>query len=158
MFRNTLDVDEIAKFAYSLDDSTRIYLGCDSERLRHNGIWYADYTTVAVVHINSNQGCRIYGNVERERDFDQHVDRPKQRLMNEVYRVARLYLEISKVIPHEIEVHLDINPDERFNSSLVVNEAVGYIRGTCNVIPKTKPQAWAASGAADRYKEVFGGR
>jgi predicted RNase H-related nuclease YkuK (DUF458 family) len=37
----------------------------------------------------------------------------------------------------------------------VVNEAVGYIRGMCNVVPFVKPRAFAASYAADRLKEVL---
>jgi predicted RNase H-related nuclease YkuK (DUF458 family) len=36
----------------------------------------------------------------------------------------------------------------------VINEAIGYIRGTCNVIPMVKPRAFAASYAADRYKSL----
>jgi predicted RNase H-related nuclease YkuK (DUF458 family) len=36
-----------------------------------------------------------------------------------------------------------------------VNEAVGYIKGMCNVVPFVKPQAFAASYAADRLKEVL---
>jgi predicted RNase H-related nuclease YkuK (DUF458 family) len=34
----------------------------------------------------------------------------------------------------------------------VIQEAIGYIRGTCNVIPLVKPEAFAASYAADRLK------
>lgn len=158
MYRRSIDVNEVAEFAYSCDDNTRIYIGCDSERLRHNGVWYADYITAVVVHMNGKNGCRIFGAVERERDWDQRTDRPRMRLMNEVYRVAQLYMDLARVVPHDIEVHLDINPSELHNSSIVVNEAVGYIRGMCNVIPMVKPHAWAASYAADRYKEVVGHR
>jgi predicted RNase H-related nuclease YkuK (DUF458 family) len=52
-------------------------------------------------------------------------------------------------------VHLDINPDEMHGSSCVINEAVGYIKGMCNVIPLVKPNAFAASYAADRYKSYM---
>ena len=72
--------------------------------------------------------------------------------MNEVYKVAELYLELAIEISNDIEVHLDINPNEIYGSSCVINEAVGYIRGMCNVIPMVKPQAFAASYAADRLK------
>jgi predicted RNase H-related nuclease YkuK (DUF458 family) len=37
----------------------------------------------------------------------------------------------------------------------VIQQAVGYIKGTCNVIPMVKPNAFAASYAADRLKEVL---
>jgi predicted RNase H-related nuclease YkuK (DUF458 family) len=40
-------------------------------------------------------------------------------------------------------------------SSCVVQQAVGYIRGMCNVTPMVKPEAFAASYAADRLKEIL---
>jgi predicted RNase H-related nuclease YkuK (DUF458 family) len=55
----------------------------------------------------------------------------------------------------DVEVHLDINPDEDHGSSVVISQAVGYIKGTCNVIPFVKPDAFAASYAADRFKSLF---
>ena len=53
-----------------------------------------------------------------------------------------------------MEIHLDINPDEQYGSSCVAQQAIGYIRGVCNVVPMIKPYAFAASGAADRIKEL----
>jgi predicted RNase H-related nuclease YkuK (DUF458 family) len=75
--------------------------------------------------------------------------------MTEVYKIADLYLKLSKVVAHDIEVHLDINPNELHNSSIVVNEAMGYIKGMCGVIPLVKPMAFAASYAADRWKSLI---
>lgn len=158
MYKKHVDVNEVATFASNCGPNTKIYIGCDSERLMVNNIWHADYITVVVIHVNGNNGCKIFGAVERERDYDQRSDKPRMRLMNEVYRAANLYLELSQVIDHEIEVHLDINPNEMHNSSVVINEAVGYIRGMCNVIPMVKPKSFAASYAADRYKEIVGNR
>ena len=75
--------------------------------------------------------------------------------MNEVYKVSQLYLDLADVLEDRlVEVHLDINPNELHGSSCVINEAIGYIRGTCNVIPLVKPQAFAASYAADRFKSI----
>jgi predicted RNase H-related nuclease YkuK (DUF458 family) len=75
--------------------------------------------------------------------------------MNEVYKVSELYLKLADVLDgRHVEVHLDINPNEMHGSSCVINEAVGYIRGTCNVIPLVKPKAFAASYAADRFKSL----
>ena len=51
-------------------------------------------------------------------------------------------------------MHLDINPDDDHVSNVVLSQAVGYIKGTCNVIPLVKPNAFAASYAADRLKEL----
>jgi predicted RNase H-related nuclease YkuK (DUF458 family) len=49
---------------------------------------------------------------------------------------------------------LDINPDEMHGSSCVVSQAIGYIKGTCNVVPFVKPDAFAASYAADRFRSL----
>jgi predicted RNase H-related nuclease YkuK (DUF458 family) len=145
--------DEIKNFIDKQTPQTKIYLGCDSERFRLNEEWYADYILAIVVHMNANNGCKIFGEIQRERDFDQKQNKPRYRLMNEVYKVSELYLKLADVLDNrDVEVHLDINPSESFGSSCVVNEAIGYIRGTCNVIPMIKPKAFAASYAADRYK------
>ena len=154
MYKKNIDINEVIAFLETCDTDTRVYIGCDSERLKVGDIWYADYVTAVVVHINGNSGCKIFGSVQRERDYEQNVDRPRMRLMTEVYKIAEMYLRLSQVVAHDIEVHLDINPSDVHNSSIVVNEAVGYIRGMCNVIPMTKPNAWAASYAADRFKSL----
>ena len=76
--------------------------------------------------------------------------------MTEVYKIAELYLKLQDVLEdREVSVHLDINPNELHGSSCVVNEAIGYIKGMCNVIPIVKPHAFAASYCADRLKEIL---
>ncbi len=148
-----LNLEEVKAFIDAQTPETKVYLGVDSERFKLNGVWYADYITAIVVHINGNNGCKIFGEVQRERDYDQKKNKPRYRLMNEVYKVSELYLKLADVLDgREVEVHLDINPNEMHGSSCVINEAVGYIRGTCNVVPLVKPNAFAASYAADRYK------
>lgn len=150
-----IDLQEVKAFIDVQTPQTKIYLGCDSERLCINNVWYADYVLAIVVHIDGKHGCKLFGEVVREKDFDQKRDRPRFRLMNEAYKVSDLYLRLAEVlVDREVEVHLDINPDEHYGSSCVINEAVGYIKGTCNVIPLVKPKAFAASYAADRYKEI----
>lgn len=148
-----LNLDEVKKFISEQTPETKIYIGCDSERFRIGETWYADYILAIVVHINGNNGCKLFGEVQRERDYDQKVNRPRYRLMNEAYKLSELYLKLAEVLEdREVEVHLDINPDEHYGSSCVVQEAIGYIRGTCNVVPMVKPKAFAASYAADRLK------
>jgi uncharacterized protein len=150
------DLQEVKDFILSQEPETKIYLGADSERLVVNNKWYADYTLAVVVHIQGRHGCKIFGKVEREVDYDQRKDRPSIRLMNEVYKVSQLFHDLIDVLEdRHVEVHLDINPDEHFGSSCVVQQAIGYIRGTCNVIPMVKPKAFAASYAADRLKHVL---
>jgi predicted RNase H-related nuclease YkuK (DUF458 family) len=154
--RKAINIDEVRDFIMAQTPETKIYIGGDSERFLLGKDWYADYIMVVVVHINGNNGCKIFGEVVRERDWDQKRDKPRMRLMNEVYKIADLYLKLHDVLEdREVQVHLDINPNEMHGSSCVINEAVGYIKGMCNVVPMVKPKAFAASYAADRYKSYM---
>ena len=68
---NKFNINEIREFIASQSPETKIYIGCDSERTRINGIWHAVYTAVIVVHIDGRHGCKLFGQVTRERDYDQ---------------------------------------------------------------------------------------
>ena len=154
--RKAINIDEVKAFIEAQSPESKIYIGGDSERFNIGKDWYADYIMVVVVHINGNNGCKIFGEVQRERDWDKKRDKPRMRLMNEVYKIAELYLKLHDVLEdREVQVHLDINPNEMHGSSCVINEAVGYIKGMCNVVPMVKPRAFAASYAADRYKSYM---
>jgi predicted RNase H-related nuclease YkuK (DUF458 family) len=154
--RRQLDIEEVRAFIEQQSPETKIYIGADSDRYKVGKTWYADYTLAVVVHIDGRHGCKIFGEVQTEVDYDAKASKPSLRLMNEVYKVAEMYQKLIDVIgDRNVEIHLDINPDEHYNSSIVIQQAVGYIRGVCNVIPLVKPNAFAASYAADRLKEVL---
>ena len=151
-----IDIAQVKEFIEAQSSSTKIYLGADSERMKRNGKWYADYTLAIVVHIDGCHGCKIFGEVQTELDYDYKASKPSMRLMNEVYKVAELYQKLVDAIgERDVEIHLDINPDLKHNSSIVIQQVVGYIKGVCNVVPMVKPNAFAASYAADRLKEVL---
>ena len=150
------DIDKVKEFILDQGPDTKIYLGADSERIRIDGVWYADYALAVVVHIDGRHGCKIFGYVEREIDYDHKKSKPAMRLMSEVYKVSELFQNMSDVLEdRHVEVHLDLNKSDLHGSSCVVNQAIGYIKGTCNVIPMVKPKAFAASYAADRLKFVL---
>jgi len=157
MMKNQFDIDEVKQFIRNTSPSTSIYIGADSERYRgRNEQWFADYTVAIVIHMDSSRGCKVFGKVDTERDYDNRHDRPATRLMNEVYRAAQMYLDLIDAIgDRHCEVHLDINPDEMYGSSCVIQQATGYIRGMCGFAPKVKPEAFSASYAADRLKEIL---
>ncbi len=153
---NRMNIESVKDFIMNQSPETKIYIGGDSERIMINDVWYADYTLAVVVHIDGKHGCKIFGDVQRERDYEKNKNKPRMRLMTEVYKISELYLQLADVLEErEVEIHLDINPDERYGSSCVVQEAIGYIRGMCNVIPMVKPRAFAASYCADRLKEIM---
>lgn len=151
-----MNVDTVKDFIMNQSPETKVYIGGDSECIMINDVWYADYTLAVVVHIDGKHGCKIFGDVQREKDYEKNKNRPRMRLMTEVYKISELYLQLADVLEdREVEIHLDINPDERYGSSCVVQEAIGYIRGMCNVVPMVKPKAFAASYCADRLKEIM---
>jgi predicted RNase H-related nuclease YkuK (DUF458 family) len=151
------NIEEVKEFIQNSSATSNIYIGADSERYRgRDDKWYADYTVAIVVHLDGSRGCKVFGKVSSERDYDKRHDRPAYRLMNEVYRASEMYLELFEAIgDRHCEVHLDINPDEMHGSSCVIQQATGYIRGMCGFAPKVKPEAFAASYAADRLKEII---
>ena len=123
-----------------------VYIGCDSIRFRKNKMWYAKYSTVVIVHMDSKKGCRL---------FHESVDIPdygnlKQRLLTEVQYAVAAATEIIEVLGNRhMEIHLDINPDPKHKSNVAVKEALGWVKGSLNMDAKIKPASFAATHAAD---------
>lgn len=149
--RKELDLNEIRDFLWTQPAESKVYIGCDSSRFKRGGLWYADYALVVVVHMSGRHGCKIFGCVTTERDFTADKKKPSYRLMQECYKVAEAYIALYEALgDREVELHLDINPDPKWVSNIVVQQAVGYIKASCGITPMVKPEAFAASYAADR--------
>lgn len=145
-------LQQVREFIQSQSKESKIYIGCDSESYRKNDKRFADYYLVVVIHINKQHGCKIFGDKITEIDYTVDKQKPTFRLMNEVYKVSQLYLEIADVIEdRECEIHLDINSEKKHASSIVLEQAIGYVKGTCNIIPLVKPDSWAATHVADKF-------
>lgn len=123
-----------------------VYVGCDSIRFKKNGQWHAKYSTVIILHLDSNKGCRL---------FHESVDMPdygnlKQRLLTEVQFAVQAASEILDVLGNRhMEIHIDVNPNPKHKSNVAVKEALGWVRGSLGVDAKIKPNSWAATHAAD---------
>lgn len=151
--RRQFDLEEVRESIRSATTESKIYIGVDSERYKREGVYFADYISAVVIHINGKNGGKIFADVTTERDYDNKLSRPFTRMMSEVYKAAELYMKLEDVLAdREFEIHLDINKDERHGSSCALHQAIGYIRGTCNVTPIVKPDSWAASAVADQGK------
>jgi predicted RNase H-related nuclease YkuK (DUF458 family) len=147
---NQEEIEEIKEYLVNVEENSKIYLGCDSIKYKKGATWFARYTTVLVVHMGGRHGCRVFGFTERERDYDKNKAKPRMRLMNEAYKVCGLYMTVAEEIEDfEVEIHLDINPDKKWASSIVIKEAVGYVMGMTGLEAKAKPDAFAASYCAD---------
>lgn len=139
----------------TMGPDTKVYFGCDSERLLVNGKWFADYITVVVVHIDGRSGCKIFGQVTREQDYDSDASKPFLRMMTEARLVSELHTKFKDVFEDfEVYIHLDCNPKKTAGSSVAAEAAAGYVKGVTQVSPQLKPLAFAASYAADRAKEI----
>lgn len=126
--------------------SSSIYIGADSIRYRKNGQWWAKYSTVIVLHLDSKHGCKL---------FHRSIDLPdygslKQRLLTEVtYAIEAASEVIEEVGDRHLEIHIDVNPSPKHKSSIAVKEALGYVKGSLGIDAVIKPDSWAASHAAD---------
>lgn len=154
--KNKIDFKEIDKFLENCGPETRLYVGCDSR------VYYTSakkrmvsYTTAIVVHIDGQHGGKLFYENIIEPDRSPDRGKPSVRLMTEVYKVSELYLtlidNVDSCIDKDIEIHIDINPQKEYKSSAIISEALGYIRGVCQVDAKVKPEAWAASTVADAF-------
>ena len=131
-----------------LDSSpeSSVYIGCDSIRFKKNKMWYAKYSTVIIVHMDSKRGCKL---------FHESVDMPdfgnlKQRLLNEVQMAVLAATSIIDVLgDRHMELHLDINPNPKHKSSIAIKEALGWVKGSLGLDAKVKPASFAATHAAD---------
>jgi predicted RNase H-related nuclease YkuK (DUF458 family) len=74
----------------------------------------------------------------------------RQRMITEAGFAIEAATEIIEVVGNrKLEIHLDINPDPRHKSSIAIKEALGYVKGTTGLDAKVKPDAFAATHAAD---------
>lgn len=131
-----------------LDSSSEssVYVGADSIRFKKKGVWYARYSTVVILHMDSKKGCRLFHTSTDLPDYGNL----KQRLLNEVQFAVIAASEIIEVIGNRhLEVHIDINSNPKHKSNVAVKEAIGWVRGSLGLEAKIKPHSWAASHAAD---------
>ncbi len=150
-----MNIDEVKEFISKQSPETKIYLGADSERVNVGGVWWTDYLLAVVVHIDGQHGCKVFGDIQRKRDYDKNLSKPRMRLFSEVVKIAEMYHKLEDVlVDRDIQIHLDLNPNEMFGSSCVISEAIGYIKGVCGIEPKVKPHSFAASICADRLKTL----
>lgn len=141
-----MNLEEVKKAIRSSSSSTRIYLGCDSKVNRKKHI---KFCTVVILHIDGKHGGKMFSRVETE-PFYGKPSVPKMRLLQEVQKVVELGLEIQESIgDRHFEVHLDLNTDPKYKSQGAAQEACGYVLGSLGIDAKLKPEAFAASTAAD---------
>lgn len=153
MFTQT-QIEEIVDLLCTLDSNTKIYIGTDSVRFKRDGRWYAKYASVCVIHMNGKNGGRVFRHRSEEPDYDLKKNRPRMRMVNEAMKSCALYTQLAPFIDEfEVQIHLDINLDEKHGSNCAAKEAAGYALSTGIDESKIffKPNSHAASFGADHY-------
>lgn len=150
-----MNLEEVREYIIS-HPNAKIYAGCDSQRFKENKVWSARFIACLIVYEKDEN--KIFAEISVEKDYDRNPGKPVMRLMNEVYKISAMVLELQDVLDgRDVEIHLDINPRKGTGSNCAFNQAVGYIKGLHGINPITKPDAFAASCIADhivKHKEA----
>lgn len=147
--------EELAK-GYAL----RVSVGTDSQKAGGKGNY--KFATVIVIETSEDLGggtvvgrgamvisATYYNQFKSIRTDKELVN---ERMVFEVGKSVEAAYELAPLLDlYEIpmEIHADINPDPMYSSNAALQHAVGYILGMGYSF-KVKPDAFAASSAADR--------
>lgn len=159
-----INFDEVREYIENSSKNSVIMIGCDSRRFKKSGKWVAEYARAICVRKATGSGKDIiyhgshvfvdkvtlpdYGVVERSGK----IKNLRQRLMQEVIFALDVFEEIWPAIgDRPFEIHIDINSRPECESNVVLSEARGYVLGITGYEPQFKPDALAASFAADAH-------
>lgn len=118
----------------------KVYIGTDSQNQKDKSI----FGIVVVFHKNNKGGHVLYGKLILPK-FKEKLER--------LWKEVELSLELAKyMMDQEVcipdEIHVDLNPDPKYNSNKILTQAVGWIEAEGFDV-KYKPDASVASYAAD---------
>lgn len=136
-----MDFKALEEAIKNSSEQSSVYVGCDSKRKGSQLV----YVSTVVIHYDTKRGGVVFKDVEIEQ-----YQALYPKLQGEIYRIANLALKVKNLVgERNFEVHVDINPKDCYKSHMAYQEARGAILGIVGIEPKFKPNAWAASSAAD---------
>ncbi|MCB1713104.1 MAG: hypothetical protein KDH96_11725 [Candidatus Riesia sp.] len=133
------DLGEYVKQYIEKNPDVEIFVGTDSRQYKKN----TKFVTVVGL-LKPRKGVHIVYkkvNIKKIKDIF-------SRLWNEVEYSREISQYLESVISKDITIHLDIQKDHKYKSSMLHDNAVGYLKGLGYRV-ETKPDSWAASTAAD---------
>lgn len=149
------DIEEVKEYIKNCSQESSIYIGCDSKRFGRKNKRFVAYACVVLIHLDTKHGAKMFKFERVERDYGSL----RQRMMNEAIMACEIGYAVREVCgDRTFEIHLDINPDKRHKSSVAIKEATGMVLGMFGENPKVKPEAFAASTAADRLVVEYAGK
>ena len=140
---DNIPIDDIKAVVRQMAAETRVFhIGTDAQK---HGI-KTEYVSVICALLPGKGGRVFYSRVKEKR-----VASLREKLYKEVWFSIEVGLMLNEVIPAntEVIVHVDANPNVKFKSSSYVKELAGMVVGQ-GFQAVLKPDAWAASHAADQ--------
>jgi predicted RNase H-related nuclease YkuK (DUF458 family) len=140
------DYTEVIEAIQDSSVTSAVYVGSDSMVKKVKGRRFANYCTVVIIHKDSCHGGKIFYFRDRLEDYGN----VRQRMLQEAGFAIEVAQNILDAVgDRKLEVHLDLNADPMHKSNVAVKEAVGWVQGVLGVPARIKPDAFAASYAAD---------
>jgi len=138
--------DEAREAILNSSQESAVYVGADSIRYKRGELWFAKYSVVIILHMDSKHGCKLFHKTMDLPDYGNL----KQRLLTEVGYAIEAATEIIDIVgDRRLEIHLDINPNPSYKSNIAIKEALGYVRGSLGLDARIKPHSFAATHCAD---------
>jgi len=121
-----------------------VHIGTDAQKSAHR----MEFVTVASV-LNPGKGGRVF----YTRRFERKDISLFEKLSSETWFSLELAIEMNERFglsaeSEQIQVHVDANPDTRYDSSDYVKQLAGMVAGSGFPV-LVKPNAWCASHVAD---------
>jgi predicted RNase H-related nuclease YkuK (DUF458 family) len=126
------------------NEGTNIFIGCDSQET-NNRITYV--TTICLYQ--QGRGAHVIYRKEYEPKATRGKTNMHTRLWAEVTKSIEV-AEMLKDLDKQITVHVDYNSKESEKSNQLYEAGIGYAK-SMGYDAVGKPDAWAASSAADNY-------
>lgn len=136
----------------------KVCIGTDSQK---RGYGYK-YVTAIVLEIKESQGKDRYGReifigrgamIIAGSKYEKGIPSINERMIKEVQSTVTTAYDLYPLLDLydiKLELHADINQNPMHDSNIALRSAIGYMSGIpCDV--KVKPDAYAASHAADKY-------
>lgn len=123
-----------------------IHVGTDAQKIDRK----VDFVTcVAVIKSGGRAGHRVfYSKITRP---SKEIKGLASKLLTETEYTIEVAQALVKVLPEDTQfvIHLDVNPNVKWESSRHIKEVVGWVMGSGFQHVLTKPDAWLASHACD---------
>jgi predicted RNase H-related nuclease YkuK (DUF458 family) len=140
-------VDLVATIRKEMADGQRaIHVGTDAQKIDRK----VDFVTcVAVLKTGGRAGHRVF--YTKTTKPSKEIRGLAQKLLTETQYTIEVAQELVKELPEDTEfvIHVDVNPNVKWESSRHIKEVVGWVLGSGFQHVLTKPDAWLASHACD---------